>query len=100
MGTIDAITTVIGILYFQAAEINPLMTGIVNGNIMAFLVIKVSASFLVGYTYILAKKTLKKTLNKDSRSFKLSNRLIKIAYAGLTLFLITAVLNNLPVLLT
>ena len=36
MGSIDAITTVIGVLYFGASELNPFMTGIVNTNIAAF----------------------------------------------------------------
>jgi len=99
MGTIDAITTVIGVLYFGAAEINPLMTGIVNTNIIAFLVLKISATLLIGFTYILAKRTIYKTLNKETRSFRISNRLLKIAYSGLTVFLIFTVINNLSVLL-
>jgi hypothetical protein len=100
LGTIDAITTVVGVLYFGAAEINPLMTGIVNTNIIAFLVLKVSATLLIGFTYVLAKRTLIKTFNKETRFFKISNRLFNIAYAGLTLFLIITVINNFSVLLT
>jgi hypothetical protein len=100
LGTIDAITTVVGVLYFGAAEINPLMTGIVNTNIIAFLVLKVSATLLIGFTYILARRTIYKTLNKETRFFKISNRLFNIAYAGLTLFLIITVINNFSVLLT
>ena len=99
MGTIDAITTVVGVLYFGASEINPLMTGIVNTNIIAFLVLKIFATLLIGFTYTLAKRTLNKTLNKETRTFRISNRVIKIAYAGLTVFLIMTVINNLLVLL-
>jgi len=98
-GTIDAITTVIGVMYFGAVELNPLMTGIVNANITAFLTLKFSATFLIGFTYILAERTLNKTLKRESRSFKISNRFIKIAYAGLMTFLIITVINNLTVLL-
>ena len=99
MGTIDAITTVVGVLYFGASEINPLMTSIVNTNIIAFLVIKVSATLLLGFTFILAKRTLIKTFNKETRFFRISNRLFNIAYAGLTLFLIVTVINNISVIL-
>jgi hypothetical protein len=99
MGSIDCITTVIGVLYFGAAELNPLMIGIVSTNIIAFLALKLSATFLIGFTYILAKKTLDRTQNKESKSFKYSNRLIKIAYAGLVMFLIIVVINNLTILL-
>jgi hypothetical protein len=100
MGTMDAITTVVGVLYFGASEINPLMTGIVNTNIFAFLVLKVFATLLIGFTYILAKRTLNKTLNKETRAFRISNRVLKIAYVGLTIFLIMTVINNLLVLLS
>lgn len=86
MGSIDCLTTVIGVLYFGAAELNPFMTGIVSTNILAFLALKISATFLIGFTYILAKRTLNKTMNKESRSFKYSNRLMKVAYAGLVCF--------------
>lgn len=99
LGSIDAITTVLGVSYFGAAELNPFMTGIVNSNIMAFLVLKVSATFLIGFTYILAKRTLNKALDKETRSYRYSSWLIKAAYAGLAVFLIATVINNLFVLL-
>jgi len=99
LGSIDCLTTVIGVMYFGAAELNPLMTGIVSTSIVAFSVLKISATFLIGFTYILAKRTLNKTLNKESKSFKYSNRLMKGAYAGLMVFLIVVVINNLAILL-
>ena len=99
MGSIDAITTVIGVLYFGAAELNPFMTGIVDTSIIAFLALKIAATFLIGFTYIVAKRTLNKTLNKESRAFRYSNRLMKVAYAGLMVFLIIVVINNLTILL-
>ncbi len=100
LGFIDCLTTVIGVLYFGAAELNPLITGIVNTNILAFLVLKISASFLIGFTYILAKRTLNKTVDKESKSFKYSNRLMKIAYTGVMVFLTIVAINNLTIILT
>jgi hypothetical protein len=100
MGSIDCLTTVIGVLYFGAAEMNPLMTGIVSTNIVAFLALKISATFLIGFTYILAKRSLNRTLNKESKSFKYSNRLMRVAYTGLMIFLFIVILNNLIILLT
>ena len=99
LSSIDAITTVIGVLYFGAAELNPFMTSIVNTSILAFLALKIATTFLIGFTYILAKRTLNKTINKESRTFRYSNRLIKVAYAGLMVFLIIVVVNNLTILL-
>jgi uncharacterized membrane protein len=100
LGSIDCVTTVIGVLYFGAAELNPFLTGIVNTSIVAFLVLKLTATFLIGITYILAKRTLNKTTDKESRIFKYSNRIMNIAYAGLTVFLIIVVINNVTILLT
>jgi Domain of unknown function (DUF5658) len=100
MGTIDAITTVIGTMYFGATELNPLMTGIVNTNIVGFLTLKLLASFCIGATYVLVKRILNNTADKTSKSFKYGNNLVKIAYTGLIVFLIIVVTNNLIVLLT
>jgi len=99
MGSIDCLTTIIGVLYFGAAELNPLMSGIVHTNILAFLTLKISATFLIGFTYILAKRTLNKTLNKESKSYKYSNRLMKVAYTCLMIFLFIVIVNNLTILL-
>lgn len=98
MGSIDCLTTVIGVLYFGATELNPLMTGIVSTNIVAFLVVKISATFLIGFTYILAKRSLNKTLNKETKSFRYSSMLIKVVYLGLMIFLFTVIVNNLIIL--
>jgi hypothetical protein len=98
-GSIDCVTTAIGVLFFGASEANPFLTGIVSTSIIAFLVVKISATFLIGATYILAKRTLNKAANKESRSFKISSKLMKGAYAGLMIFLIIVVLNNLTILL-
>jgi membrane protein DedA with SNARE-associated domain len=100
MGSIDCLTTVIGVLYFGAAELNPLMAGIVSTNIVAFLALKISATFLIGFTYFLAKRSLNRTLNKESKSFKYSNRLIKVVYTGLMVFLLIIIVNNLTILVT
>ena len=99
LGSLDCLTTVIGVLYFGAAEMNAFLTGIVSTSILAFLALKISAAFCICFTYILAKRTLNKTMNKESRSFKYSNRLMKVAYAGLVVFLIIVVIHNLTILL-
>ncbi|HEX7482037.1 MAG TPA: DUF5658 family protein [Candidatus Bathyarchaeia archaeon] len=99
LGSIDCLTTVLGVLYFGASELNPLMTGIVSTNIAAFLALKISATFLIGFTYILAKRTLNRTSNKESKSFKYSNKLLKIVYVGLMVFLFIVIVNNLAILL-
>ncbi len=99
LGSIDCVTTMVGILYFGASELNPFLSGIVSSNIWAFLVLKVSATFFIAFTFIMAKRMLNKTSNRQTKSFKISNRLITVASAGLMLFLVVVVANNLVVLI-
>ena len=44
MGSIDCLTTVIGVMYSGAVELNPFMAGVVNTGIGAFLAIKIAAN--------------------------------------------------------
>jgi membrane protein DedA with SNARE-associated domain len=99
MGSIDCLTTVIGVLYSGVKELNPLMAGIVSTNIGAFLAVKIAATLLIAFTYILANRTLIKTPDKGSKSFRYSYKLVKVAYAGIMVFMILVVANNLLILL-
>jgi membrane protein DedA with SNARE-associated domain len=99
MGVIDCVTTVIGVVYSGAKELNPIMAGMASTDIGAFLVVKIAATLFIAFTYILANRTLLKTKNKSSRAFKYSDRLIKVAYVGIMIFMIIVVTNNLLVLM-
>ena len=99
LGSIDCITTVVGVMYFGASEINPFMTGIVNSSIAGFLALKISATLLIGFTYIYAKRTLNKAMDKSTKAFKVSSKVMKGAYVGLMIFLLITVINNLIVLI-
>jgi len=98
MGSIDCITTVVGVLYFGANELNPFLASIVS-NIPLFMTLKLSATVCIGGTYILANKILNSASNKTSKSFRYSSYSLKAAYTGLVIFLSTVVLNNLTVLI-
>ncbi len=100
IGSIDCLTTVIGVVYYGAAELNPFLTGIVNTNIWAFLALKLSATFLIGFTYILANWLLNNADNKVTKSFQYSSKLLKIVFSGLVVFLVVVVANNLLILLS
>lgn len=99
MGTIDCVTTVIGIGFRGAAELNPFLAGIVS-NIPAFMALKLSATLCIAGTYILANKILNGASDKTTKSFKYSSYGMKVAYAGLVLFLAIVVVNNFTVLLS
>ncbi|HSQ49303.1 MAG TPA: DUF5658 family protein [Candidatus Deferrimicrobiaceae bacterium] len=99
MGTMDCLTTVIGVIYFGAAELNPVLSGVVHSSIFAFMVLKLTATFCTAGTYILAKKMLNKTEDKTTKSFRFTNMFVKSAYTGLVVFLLMVVANNLVVML-
>jgi hypothetical protein len=99
MGSIDCLTTVVGVVYFGAVELNPFLAGIVSTNIQAFVAIKITATIFIGLTYIQANRILK-AMNRKSKTFLYSHKLVKIVYAGVILFLIIIVTNNLLILIT
>lgn len=99
MGTIDCVTTIIGVVYAGAKELNPAMAGIVSTNVGAFLVIKISATIFIAATYIIAKKILMRLPNKNGKAFHYSFRILTFVYAGLIGFLALAVANNLFILI-
>ncbi len=51
MGFLDWLTTVLGILYFGAVEINPLFAGIIDSNILVYSGIKLSTAILIGFLF-------------------------------------------------
>jgi len=98
MGSMDCLTTIIGTLYYGTRELNPILAGLVNSNIPAFVALKLTVTISVGLIFILAQKTLMKTPNKNSESFKIALRILKVAYFSIILFLAIVVANNLLVL--
>jgi hypothetical protein len=99
MGSMDCLTTVVGILYFGAVELNPVLSGVVSTNIAAFVVLKLTTTVFVSLIFIQAEKILMKANNKATRAFRWTHRLLKAAYAGVIVFLVVVVANNLIVLL-
>ena len=98
MGSMDCLTTVLGILYFGAIECNPLIAGLVSTNIGAFIILKLTSTVLVCIIFVQAEKILMKTQNKESKAFSRTRRLLKISHVGVTVFLVVVVINNLIVL--
>jgi hypothetical protein len=99
MGTIDCITTIIGVSYSGASELNPVLAGIVSTNIGGFLILKIAATAIIAFTYLFANRIIMKTENKATRSFKFSYRCIKVSYVGILAFMVIVVANNLIILL-
>ena len=94
MGSLDWVTTMIGILYFGAVEGNPFLAGLASTNLPAFTAIKLGTAVFVGFLFYQADKTLYRTENKSSKNFMLTRYLLKGAYLASAIFLLFAVLNN------
>ena len=70
MGFLDWLTTVLGVLYFGAMEINPLFAGIINSNILVYSGIKLSTTVLIGFLFFKGY-TIEKTPRRNSNFGKL-----------------------------
>jgi hypothetical protein len=99
MGSIDCVTTVIGVFYSGDKELNPLMAGIVSNGVGAFLLVKIGATIFIALTYIFARQVLMRMPDKKGRAFHYSFKFLTFAYAGLICYLFLAVANNLLVLI-
>jgi hypothetical protein len=99
MGSMDCLTTVVGTLYFGTQELNPLISELVSTNIAGFVVLKLAVTVSVGIIFVLAERTLLRSVDKDDRSFKVAHKTLRFAYIGIILFLSFVVLNNIIVLL-
>ena len=97
VGSMDWLTTIIGIACFGAVEGNPLMAGIAGASLLAFTIIKLSATALVGLLLYLGEHTLLRTQDKNSRLFKCTNIIFRCTCVAATMFLLFAVVNNLIV---
>ncbi len=99
LGSMDCLTTVVGTLYFRTQELNPLIADLVNTNLPAFVVVKLVATVSVGVIFVLAEKNLLRSGSFEDRTFRLAHKTLKVAYVGISLFLVLVVVNNILVLL-
>ncbi len=97
MGSMDWLTTVIGIVYFGAVEGNPFLAEITRTSLPAFTVIKLSTTIIISLLFYKAEKALLRTPDKNTRSFRCTRIILRSAYIAATAFLLIAVLNNLIV---
>jgi hypothetical protein len=63
LGFLDWLTTVTGVLFFGAAEANPLLSGLTESNMILFSVVKLSAIVLMGFAFYKAAVISKSRTN-------------------------------------
>ena len=90
MGFLDWLTTIVGVLYFGAVEINPLFSGLTKTNLLAFSSIKLSVTVLVGFLFYRGCK-----FEQASRAgSRLERRFLASGYFASLMTLTFVVTNN------
>ncbi len=97
MGSMDWLTTIIGIIYFGAVEGNPFLANVVSTSLPAFTAIKLSTTIIIAFLFHKADKMLLKTQDKTTRSFRYARLILRGTYIIATALLLFAILNNLLV---
>ena len=99
MGSIDWLTTIIGIAFFGAVESNPFISTLANTNLLAFSVLKLAATLAIACLFYQAEKKLSNSRNNEGRSLKRGVGLLRLLQGISLLFLAFATLNNLHIIL-
>ena len=97
IGSMDWLTTIIGVAYFGAVEGNPFLADITRTSLPAFTVIKLSITIIVGLLFYKAEKTLLGMQEKNTQSFRCARVILRVSYITAVALLLAAVLNNLIV---
>jgi len=94
MGSLDWLTTIVGIVWFGAVEGNPFLAGLAGTNLPAFTAIKLGTAAFVGFLFYQANKTLNRVEDKSSKGFMRTRFVLRGAYLASAIFLTFVVLNN------
>jgi hypothetical protein len=89
MGSLDWLTTIIGILSFGAVEVNPLFSGITKTNLLAYSGIKLSMVALTGFLFYKLGNIEKMSASNSH----FGKRFVESGYS-VTLMALTAVVTN------
>jgi hypothetical protein len=89
IGFLDWLTTVIGVLFFGATEINPMFVELTKSSMVLFSAVKLSAVFFAGFTLYKAGAICRPIAN----DWHFTGRFLDGGYL-LTLLALTAVVTN------
>jgi len=90
IGTLDWLTTLVGIVFFGATETNPLIANLTQSNMLLFSVVKLSAITLTGLIFYRAETQAKLT----SKISPFAKKFLNAGYVTSLLILSVVVLNN------
>jgi len=95
LGFADLFTTVLGVAFFGAAEVNPLLSGLIQANIPFFIGLKAVAVLLSGFVFYAGTKALAQSSSRSSVHI----RFIDFGFFVCVTFLSFVVTNNVVVIL-
>jgi hypothetical protein len=98
MGYMDWLTTIIGIFYFGAVEVNPFFTDITKTNLTEFTIIKLAITTFVVLLYYLGERMLVRLKDTKGQSFVCARLILRIGYLVITVILLSAIVNNIIVI--
>ena len=96
-GSMDLLTTIVGIAFFGAVESNPFIASIAGASLPVFTAIKITTTACLGLLFYKGESMLLEIQDKASRSFQCTRIMLRVACIGATAFLLFAVVNNLIV---
>jgi len=94
IGTLDWLTTIVGITFFGAIETNPLLASLSQTNMLLFSAIKLSAITLTGLAFYKAETKTKIT----SQISPFAKKFLRSGHGICLLCLTIVVLNNVSVI--
>lgn len=94
LGSLDWLTTTIGILFFGAVELNPLFSDMTRVNFSAFTATKISVTILVGVLFYQAENIYSKIQDKSINYLSNLRFLMDGAYVVTMISLIVVITNN------
>jgi len=97
MGYVDWLTTIIGIAYFGAVEVNPFLAELTRTNLVAFTALKLTAAMFVGLLSYQGERMLQKLKNTNSKYFLRARFALRAGYIIVSTVLLFTILNNLIV---
>jgi hypothetical protein len=89
LGVLDYLTTVTGLFFFGASEVNPLLSGLIKSSMLLFSIAKLSAVALVGLAFYKAVAICESRTN----DWKFTKRFLYGGYS-LTFLTLTAIVAN------
>ena len=98
LGSIDWLTTIIGIAYFGAVEGNPLIASLADSNLAFFTLLKLGTAFFVAFLFYQLEKTLINSGDKDRNCSKRRVYLFRSIQVATVAVLMGAAVNNMLVI--